>query len=258
METGTPRARRAAPDRASIRDVIARALKAAAAALLAPNAEERARERARRHAEPLMLPEGALAACRYVVFDLETTGLQPSHGDRIVAIGAVRVEGGRIVDGDRFASFAQPGRSIPPASTAIHGITDAMVAASPPWPEAVAAFHRFVGDAVIVAHNAAFDTACLHAAEAQAGVTFANPVLCSLRLSQWLDPDAPAHDLDSLAARHGVVIAGRHDALGDAEATALLFCDMLRRAEARRIASLADLFARTGMARQIAASAERF
>ncbi|WP_291296581.1 PolC-type DNA polymerase III [Elioraea sp.] len=250
METHTPRARRPG--------LIARALKAAAAALMAPNAEERARDRAQRHAAPLMLPDGALAACRYVVFDLETTGLQPSHGDRIVAIGAVRVEAGRILDVDRFATFAQPGRPIPPASTAIHGITDAMVAGSPPWPEAVAAFHRFAGDAVLVAHNAAFDTACLHAAEAQAGVTFANPVLCSLRLSQWLDPDEKAHDLDGLAARHGVVIAGRHDALGDAEATAALFCDMLRRAEARRITSLAELFARTRMARQIAAAAERF
>lgn len=246
MHTHTPRARRPG--------LIARALKAAAAALMAPNAEERAR----RHAVPLLLPTGPLAACRYVVFDLETTGLHPSHGDRIVAIGGVRVEGGRIAEGDRFATFAQPGRPIPPASTAIHGITDAMVSASPPWPDAVAAFHRFAGDAVLVAHHAAFDTACLHAAEAQAGVTFANPVLCSLRLSQWLDPDEAAHDLDSLAARHGVVIAGRHDALGDAEATAALFCDMLRRAEARRIASLAELFARTRMAQQIAAAADRF
>ncbi|MCU0985863.1 MAG: 3'-5' exonuclease [Acetobacteraceae bacterium] len=246
METHSPTGRKPG--------FIARLVKAAAAALLAPNAIERSQ----RHAEPLLLPTGPLADCPYVVFDLETTGLQPSYGDRIVSIGAVRVEGGSAEGGERFATFAQPGRPIPPASTAIHGITDAMVAHAPPWPEVVAAFHRFVGDSVLVAHNAAFDMACLHAAEAQAGVRFTSPALCTLRLSQWLDPDAPAHDLDSLSARHGLIVAGRHDALGDAEATALLFCDMLRRAEARRIATLEDLFRRTRMTEQIAAAAERF
>ena len=246
METHAPRGRWPG--------LISRFMKAAADAVLAPNAIERGQ----RHAEALLLPTGPLAQCRYVVFDLETTGLQPSHGDRIVSIGAVRVEGGTIEGAERFTSFAQPGRPIPPASTAIHGITDAMVAHAPPWPEAVAQFHRFAGDAVLVAHNAGFDMACLHAAEAQAGVRFANPALCSLRLSQWLDPDERAHDLDSVAARHGLVVSGRHDALGDAEATALLFCDMLRRAEARRVTSLDDLFRRTRMTEQIAAAAERF
>jgi DNA polymerase-3 subunit epsilon len=234
--------------------LITRLLRAAAGAFLAPNAEERGQ----RHREPLLLPEGPLASCRYVVFDLETTGLAPSFGDRIVSIGAVRVEHGAVADGARFATFAQPGRPIPPASTAIHGITDAMVAHAPPWPEAVAAFHAFAVDAVLVAHNAAFDLACLHAAEAQAGVRFANPVLCSLVLSQWLDPEEPDHDLDSLAARHGLVVTGRHDALGDAEATAVLFCDMLRRAEARRVTSLEDLFRRTRMRERIAEAAQRF
>jgi DNA polymerase-3 subunit epsilon len=89
-------------------------------------------------------------------------------------------------------------------------------------------------------------------------VRFANPALCTLRLSEWLDPDERAHDLDSIAARHGLVVAGRHDALGDAEATAVLFCDMLRRAEARRVTSLEDLFQRTRMADQVRAAAERF
>jgi len=240
--------------RRSVRGAIGRALRAALETVLAPNAEERHR----RLGETLLLPAGPLAQCRFVVFDLETTGLSPSYGDRIVSIGAVRVEGGAILDGDRFATFAQPGRPIPPASTAIHGITEAMVAHAPPWPEAVRAFQAYVGDAVLVAHNAAFDLACLHAAEAQTGVRFTNPVLCSLLLSQWLDPDEKAHDLDSLAARHGVVIHGRHDALGDAEATALLFCSLLRRAEARRVTSLEELFRKTRMRERIAEAAARF
>lgn len=222
--------------------------------LIAPNGEERSR----RFTEPLRLPEGPLAALRYVVFDLETTGLEPTRGDRIIAIGAVRVIGGQVDERDRFESFCQPGRPIPPASTAIHGITDAMVAHARPWPHVVADFHAWVGQDVLVAHNAAFDLCCLHAAEAQAGVRFDNPALCTMVLSRWLDPQERDHSLDAIAARHGLVIASRHDALGDAVATAHLFVDMLRRAEERGIASLEDLALASRMRAAIAAAAMAF
>lgn len=233
---------------------LARLREAASSFLLAPTPAERSR----RHVEPLKLPEGRLAVCPYVVFDLETTGLAPSRGDRIVAIGAVRLKGGRVDESDRFATFCHPGRPIPPASTAIHGITDAMVRDATGWPEAVVAFHRFAGGAVLVAHNAAFDMTCLHQAETRAGVTFANPALCSLRLSQWLDPEVADHRLEALAARHGIDPSGRHDALGDAIATAQLFADMLHRAEERGVRDLDDLMQRTRMREAIAAASTRF
>ena len=92
---------------------LARLREAASSFLLAPTPAERSR----RHVEPLTLPEGRLATCPYVVFDLETTGLAPSRGDRIVAIGAVRLKGGRVDEVDRFATFCHPGRPIPPALT---------------------------------------------------------------------------------------------------------------------------------------------
>ncbi len=224
------------------------------ARLLAPNGEERRR----RIIEPLLLPEGPLAQHRYVVFDLETTGLRPSRGDRIIAVGAVRLHHGKVDEQDRFAAFCQPGRAIPPAATAIHGITDEMVRKAHPWPRVIAEFHDYVGDDILVAHNAAFDLSFLHAAEAEAGVRFDNAVLCSLALSRWLDPDETDHSLDALAARHGLVIAGRHDALGDAIATAYLFADMLRRAEARRIGGLEELCRLTRMRETIAAAATAF
>lgn len=233
---------------------ISRACAELGARLLAPNGEERRR----RLAEPLLLPEGPLAAHRYVVFDLETTGLQPSRGDRIIGVGAVRLRDGQVDEQDRFVAFCQPGRPIPPAATAIHGITDAMVRAARPWPHVIADFHAYVGGDVLVAHNAAFDVSCLHAAEAQAGVRFASPALCSLVLSRWLDPGEDDHSLDAVAARRGLVIAGRHDALGDAIATAHLFADMLRRAEARRVAGLDELCRLTRMRETIAAGAAAF
>ncbi|MCS6855103.1 MAG: 3'-5' exonuclease [Elioraea sp.] len=238
----------------SLTERVGRLVAVLGARLIAPNDEERSR----RFTEPLRLPEGPLAGHRYVVFDLETTGLAPSRGDRIVAIGAVRVTGGRVDERDRFDSFCQPGRPIPPASTAIHGITDAMVAHAPPWPHVVAEFHAWARDDVLVAHNAAFDLCCLHAAEAQAGVRFDNPALCTMVLSRWLDPQERDHSLDAIAARHGIVVASRHDALGDAVATAHLFVDMLRRAEERGITSLEDLAAASRMRASIAAAAMAF
>lgn len=225
-----------------------------AAHLLVPTQDERRR----RLAEPLLLPQGPLAAARFVVFDLETTGLRPSRGDRIVAIGAVRLHDGRVHEADAFATYCHPGRPIPPESTAIHGITDAMVRDAMPWPEAVAAFHRFAADEVLVAHNAAFDLTCLHLAEPRAGVRFDRPAVCSLRLSQWLDPALEDHSLDALAARHGLVVAGRHDALGDAIATAQLFADMLRRAELAGMRDLEDLMRRSRMRETIAAASASF
>ena len=240
--------------KASLTERVGRFLAALGAQLIAPNGEERSR----RLTEPLRLPQGPLAALRYVVFDLETTGLQPTRGDRIIAIGAVRVTEGRVDERDRFESFCQPGRPIPPASTAIHGITDAMVAHAAPWPQVVAAFHAWVGEDVLVAHNAAFDLTCLHAAEAQAGVRFNNPALCTMVLSRWLDPAERDHSLDAIAARHGIVIASRHDAFGDAVATAHLFVDMLRRAEERGITSLDELSRESRMRENIASAAMAF
>ncbi|WP_439578744.1 3'-5' exonuclease [Elioraea sp.] len=233
---------------------LGRMMRATAGHLLTPSHDERRR----RLVEPLLLPEGPLAACHFVVFDLETTGLAPSRGDRIVAIGAVRLRGGVVDAADSYATFCHPGRPIPAASTAIHGITDAMVRDAVGWPEAVAAFHAYAKGAVLVAHNAAFDLTCLHLAEPRAGVSFAMPALCSMRLSLWLDPTQTDHSLDALAARHGVVVAGRHDALGDAVATAHLFADMLRRAELAGVRDLDDLMRRTRMRESIAAGAVQF
>lgn len=226
----------------------------AAAHLLTPTQDERHR----RLAEPLLLPQGPLARLRFVVFDLETTGLRPSRGDRIVAIGAVRVQDGRVDGTAAFATYCHPGRPIPPQGTAIHGIADAMVRDAIAWPEAVAAFHRYAAGDVLVAHNAAFDLTCLHCAEARAGVRFDQPAVCTLALSRWLDPAAADHSLEALAARHGLVVAGRHDALGDAIMTAHLFADLLRRAELAGVGDLEALLRRTRMRESLAAASAAF
>jgi DNA polymerase III subunit epsilon len=178
----------------------------------------------------------ALRALTYVIFDTETTGLDPER-DEIVQIGAVRVVNGRIVEGERYDTLVNPGRPIPPGSTRVHGISDDMVATAPTVADAVAGFHAFAKGAVLVAHNAPFDLAFLRRAGTARGLSFDHPVLDTVLLSAVLFGGSAAHTLDALADRLGVDIAGnlRHTAIGDAVATAQVFVGCLGMLEGRGV-----------------------
>jgi len=202
------------------------------------------------------LPDGKLPFQRYVVFDLETTGLAPSRGDRLVQIGAVRLEAGQ--EAASFTTLVNPGRGIPALSTRFHGITDAMVADAPSIADAVAAFAAFAGDAVLVAHNAAFDRTVLTAAEQQDATPIHNPMLCSLLLARWLQPRELDMSLDGLCGRLGIVIEGRHHALGDARATASLWLHLLGRVTASGIDELPEIAERARMRDGIAEGPQKF
>ncbi len=161
----------------------------------------------------------------YVVFDTETTGLLPDQGDEVVQIAAVRIVAGKRVRGEAFDLLVNPGRPIPPGSTAIHGVTDDMVAGAPRILEAVERFHRFAEGAVLVAHNAPFDMEFLYRREKQIGKSFVNPVLDTVSLSAVVFGPWEEHSLDELTERLGVDLPEdlRHTALGDAVATAEVF-----------------------------------
>lgn len=179
-----------------------------------------------------------LAEAEYVVVDLETTGGGPLEGG-ITEIGAVRVRGGRLVE--RFATLVNPRRRIQPFVVALTGITDRMVREAPPIETALPAFLDFAGDAVLVAHNAAFDLGHLgRALEATRGVTITNPVLCTLRLARRLLPHLKRRSLDAVAADLGVECGRRHRALDDALITAEVLTILLERAQAIGIARVAD------------------
>ena len=182
-----------------------------------------------------------LAELRYVVFDTETTGLRPSEGDEIISIAAVRCSGGDVDEADAFTRLVNPGRPIPRASIRFHGITDQMCSGERPIGDILPAFHAYVGDAVLVAHNADFDMTFLRLKEAETGIEFANVVLDTLLISVFLDPVSQNHSLDAIAERLGVAVEGRHTALGDSIVTARVFCKLLMRLEARGIATLGQV-----------------
>jgi len=175
------------------------------------------------------LAEARLDRLTYVVFDSETTGLNPRQGDELVQLAAVRIVNGRRVEGEVFDTLVNPGRPIPAVSTEVHGITDAMVADAPGVADVVRRFHKFAEGAVLIAHNAPFDMEFLRRVEGQLGVSFDMPVLDTVLLSAVVYGQHEVHSLDALSHRLGITIPeeARHTALGDTLATADAFLKLV-------------------------------
>ena len=175
----------------------------------------------------LALDDRVLAQLAFTVFDTETTGLEPSAGDEIIQIGAVRIVNRRLLRHEAYEQLIDPQRSLPPASVKIHGITPEMLAGQPPIAQVLPVFRAFVADTVLVAHNAAFDMRFLELKEAATGIRFDRPVLDTFLLSAVLFPNQETHRLEAIAERLGVSVMGRHTAVGDAIVTAEVFLKML-------------------------------
>lgn len=181
----------------------------------------------------------------YVVFDTETTGLLPTEGDEIVQIAAVRIVNGRRVSSEVFDTLVNPGRRIPASSTAVHGISEAMVADAPDIAAVGRRFHKFAEGAVLVAHNAPFDMEFLRRKEPVIGANFENPVLDTVLLSAVVFGQSETHSLDALTHRLGITIPeeARHTAIGDTVATADAFLKLLPALKARGLTTFGAVVA---------------
>ncbi len=172
-------------------------------------------------------PDRRLTDLAYSVFDTETTGLEPSNGDEIIQIGAVRVVNQRLLRQEIFDQLVDPRIRLKPAGIPIHGITEAMVKGQPTLDAVLPAFHEFCSETVLVAHNAAFDMRFFQLKEDSLGVRFTQPVLDTLLLSAVIHPNQESHKLELIAERLGINVIGRHTALGDAYVTGEVFLKMI-------------------------------
>jgi signal-transduction protein with cAMP-binding, CBS, and nucleotidyltransferase domain/DNA polymerase III epsilon subunit-like protein len=181
-----------------------------------------------------------LLAMEVVALDTETTGLEVAR-DRIVQIGAVRMRGAELDAGDCLDLLVNPGVAIPPASTRIHGLSDADVADAPATPEALAQRAGFISSAVVVGHSIHFDLAVLRHEAARHGVAWREPkALDTALLAAALASGRVDNSIEALALTYGIEITGRHTALGDALATARIFAAMLGPLRQRGTRSLAE------------------
>ncbi|SLN19522.1 DNA polymerase III PolC-type [Aquimixticola soesokkakensis] len=179
-----------------------------------------------------------------VVFDTETTGLSVEE-DEIVQIAALRVVNGRIIAAEQLERLVNPERDIPARASAIHGITQAMVADQPTIGPVARQFHSFARDAVLVAHNAPFDLGFLARHSAQIKRSFDHPVLDTVLLSAVLFGQEADHSLDAICARLGIDVAPqlRHTAMGDTQLTAQAFVQMIAMLHERGIETFGQAIA---------------
>jgi DNA polymerase-3 subunit epsilon len=193
-----------------------------------------------RGAVPGLPHEAKLETLSYTVFDTETTGLEPTAGDEIISIAAVRIVNGRLLRNEVFEQLVNPRRPLNPASARVHRIDAAALLGQPEIGAVLPAFHRFCEDTVLVAHNAAFDMRFLELKERSTGVRFDQPVLDTLLLSAVAQPGLEDHRLEAIAARLGVSVIGRHTALGDALLAGDIFLRLLPLLAERGVVTLGE------------------
>jgi DNA polymerase-3 subunit epsilon len=165
---------------------------------------------------------------REIVFDTETTGLDPVSGDRIVEIGCIEMVN-RAETGRHFHAYFNPERSMPFGAEAVHGLTDIFLSDKPRFAERAGELLDFLEDSPLVAHNATFDFGFLNHELGLCG----RPVLCMTRMVDTLalarsrHPGAK-HSLDALCTRFGVDRSHRvkHGALLDAQLLAQVYIEL--------------------------------
>ncbi len=171
----------------------------------------------------------------FVAFDLETTGLS-SRNDKIIEIGAVLIQNGREID--RFQSFVDPEMRLQKETIDLTGITDDMLRGAPKLKDIFPKFLEFVGDHVLVAHNADFDTGFIRAACEKLGYSYGFTSADTLVLSQNLLPHLNRFKLDVVANALSLPEFNHHRAADDAVTCGLVFAKLLEKLEEMDIHTL--------------------
>ncbi|WP_353216290.1 DNA polymerase III subunit epsilon [Sandarakinorhabdus sp.] len=165
---------------------------------------------------------------REIVWDTETTGIMPGDGHRIVEIGAVEMIN-RTITGRSFHTYLDPQRAMPKDAERVHGLSSEFLTGQPVFEQVIDDFLAFIGDAPLVAHNAAFDMEFLNWELKRAGMPIVpmSRAIDTLEISRKANPGAK-HTLDAVCTRYGIDLSGRtkHGALIDAELLARAYIEL--------------------------------
>ena len=174
----------------------------------------------------------------YVVFDLETTGFSQEK-DKIIEIGAVRVKNGKICE--KYSTFVNPERGIPERITDLTSITNDMVKEAPTIETVLPEFLEFIGDSVLVAHNAGFDHGFIRQKAKEQGMETDFTVVDTVGLARVLFPELAKYKLDNIAKKLKISLENHHRAVDDAGATAEIFEKFVEMLEERGMNSLKEV-----------------
>ncbi|MWV43510.1 PolC-type DNA polymerase III [Paenibacillus sp. HJL G12] len=170
-----------------------------------------------------------LKSATYIVFDIETTGLSITNS-KITELAAVKMYEGQEID--RYATFVNPHEKIPYHIQQLTNITDEMVKDAPDLEPVLQEFVKFIGDGILVAHNARFDVGFIQASLKEYGMpTLDNPALDTLELARLLHPSMKNHRLNTLADKYKVLLESHHRAIDDTIALAGILNGLLADAE---------------------------
>lgn len=166
---------------------------------------------------------------REIILDTETTGLDPSRGDRIVEIGALELFN-HLPTGQTFHTYINPERSMPAEAEAVHGLSAVFLAGKPVFATIAWSFLDFIADSVLIIHNASFDVGFLNAELSYRKLPAILPerVIDTLQLARQKHPGA-ANSLDALCRRYGIDNSKRtkHGALLDSELLAEVYLELI-------------------------------
>ena len=176
----------------------------------------------------------------FVVFDIETTGLSAANC-KIIEIGAVKIKGGKVLE--VYNTFVDPLCDIPEEITNLTSITNEMVKGERTIDVVLPEFLDFVGDRLLIAHNADFDVGFIRVAAKELGIPFDSPNLDTVALSRYINPDLKSHKLDVLVKHYDIGKFHHHRACDDAEVLARIFFKMLEQIRELDIKNFVDLIA---------------
>lgn len=165
---------------------------------------------------------------REIIFDTETTGLDPKSGDRMVEIGCIEMVN-RVATGRTYQAYFHPDRDMPAGAEAVHGLSIAFLSDKPRFHETASDLIEFFGDSMLVAHNAGFDFAFLNSELDMCGLDAVcrTRMIDTVQLARVRHPGAKL-SLDALCTRYGIDRSHRtrHGALLDAELLAQVYVEL--------------------------------